>query len=203
MKNLYFAVILLISCTAKSQIINFVDPNFKAKLLASQYNNWPNYYLIAADINQVDMVVDTNGDGEIDVAEAQAVYYLKVQGSTPGDAPTDLFDLSGIEYFTNLIELNCADNVLTTLDVSALTNLNYLRCDRNNITFLNTSGLVNLNYFSFGGNELPNLDISHLVNLTELYCDNTGSTNMDFSAQTELTRLFCGNNPLQSLDLSH
>ena len=58
-------------------------------------------------------------------------------------------DLTGIEYFTALISLNCSDNLLTALDLSKNTALEVLDCSNN---YLNA------------------LDVSKNTALKELYC---------------------------------
>ena len=196
MKKIYFLLFFFVFVSAQAQIINIPDANFKAKLLASTYNDYPVYYYIAADINEVDMVVDTNGNGEIEVSEAQNVYYLTVQGA-------NITDLTGIEYFTNLIELNCADNALTSLDVSALVNLFDFRCDRNNLSSLNISGLSNMWAFYYGGNNLPNVDASSNTQLRILSCGNNQITNLDVSPFPYLSFLICYYNQLTALDVSN
>ena len=75
MKNYYFFLLAFFSITSvSSQIINFPDANFKAKLLGS-------FLGAAQNINQQYIVIDANADGEIQVSEAQAVYYLNVSKS--------------------------------------------------------------------------------------------------------------------------
>ena len=205
MKNIYFLFFgLLFSSALNAQIINFPDVKFKNMLLASVADTNPNYYYIAADAGKNDMLVDTNGNGEIEVSEAQGVYYLTVQGdSSSASNPNDLDNLGGIEYFTNLRELNCADNNLTSLDVSALSNLKSFRCDRNNLTSLNITGITTLISFWYGSNFLPNLDLSQLVALDELGCDNNQMATLDVSNSISLKFLVCSNNALTALELSN
>lgn len=205
MKKYYFLFLAVFQIfVANAQIIQFPDSRFKAKLLASTYNDNQAYYFIAADDNQMDMVVDANHDGEIDVLEAQAVYFLNVQGYSNGlENPNNITDLTGIEYFTNLRALNCADNALTALDVSALTNMTNFRCDRNDISDLNISGLTNIRNFWYGGNQLPNVDASLNTQIVELGCDSNQITNLDVSAFPYLSFLVCNYNLITSLDLQY
>ncbi|MGI6106290.1 MAG: hypothetical protein ACOYD7_08945 [Raoultibacter sp.] len=53
-----------------------------------------------------------------------------------------IYDLSGIEYFTSLSELDCSFNELTELDVSNNTNLLDFRCYFNKLKTLDTSGMT-------------------------------------------------------------
>ena len=102
MKQLLFGIFLVLGVRIKAQIVNIPDANFKNALLNH------------------DPVIDTNNDGEISVAEAQ--------GFT-GEMEVDnknISDLTGIEAFVNLKDLNCFDNQLTSLDISNGNNFNLI-----------------------------------------------------------------------------
>ena len=73
MKNIYFLVIALCVFNGLSaQIVNIPDANFKAKLLAVN---------AAKDINLNFIVIDKNGDNEIQITEALNVYELYLYNS--------------------------------------------------------------------------------------------------------------------------
>ena len=96
-----------------AQIVNIPDANFKNILL--------NY----------SPVIDVNSDGEIQQSEALLVTTLTISNTT-------INSLVGIEYFLNITQLNCTNNLqLTTLDVSNLAALHSLKCNNNNLTSLN------------------------------------------------------------------
>ncbi len=86
-----------------------------------------------ADINfkmAIIGIADVNGDGEIDIFEAQNVQEMDIQLK-------NISDLTGIEYFTSLTLLDCSMNNLTWLDLSKNTALTYLWCYSNKLTSLN------------------------------------------------------------------
>ncbi|MDN3677775.1 T9SS type A sorting domain-containing protein [Flavobacterium paronense] len=205
MKNFYTAFIFFVFTTfLQAQVINFPDANFKAKLLLASPNNWT-----AKNISNAYFKIDSNNDGEIEVSEALEVYYLDVRSNYDGTGPNNITSLIGIEYFTNVYDLDCAFNQISDLDVSSLTNLQIFRCDSNILTNLNISGLTHLISLSYGNNSipifhnyLPNLDLSHLINLEELYCGESHLTNLDVSALINLRILICYYNQLTSLDVS-
>jgi hypothetical protein len=96
-----------------------------------------------------------------------------------------IYDLTGIEYFTHITELNCSGNFITAIpDLSAITTLTKLICWTNEIT------------------SLP--DLSANTELTELNCHFNHLTNLpDLSANSQLSILTCSYNQLTSLpDLS-
>ncbi len=127
MKKLYFLVVTVMYCvTASAQIISFSDAYFKARLLQAGVNSF-----IAQGQSGNNILIDTNGDSEIDAIEAQAVYRLNLQDAS-------MVNAEGLNYFINLGVLTAAYNYFSNLDVSALTNLYALDVSYN-------SNLVNLN----------------------------------------------------------
>lgn len=115
----------------------------------------------------------------------------------------NITDLTGIEGFTALVNLNCGDNNLTSLDVSQNTVLTELRCFRNNLTSLTVN--TALTYLSASLNNLTSLDVSQNIGLTTLYCaynqltslnikngNNINIANIDFNA-TNNPNLTCVN----------
>jgi Leucine-rich repeat (LRR) protein len=77
--------------------------------------------------------VDTDKDGKISSAEAEAVRSLDISYSS-------IDDITGISAFVNLDTLICYLNNLTSLDVSRNTKLVYLDCNSNKLTRLDLSG---------------------------------------------------------------
>ncbi len=72
----------------------------------------------------IEEYLDTDGNLVLTQPEIEAVTEMDVHGF-------GIADLTGIEYFTNLIILNCSENRLTALDVSSLPKLEYLYCQSN------------------------------------------------------------------------
>ncbi|RFC53278.1 T9SS type A sorting domain-containing protein [Brumimicrobium aurantiacum] len=114
-----------------ANIVNIPDANFKTALLEHGTTITGNGI----------STIDTDGDGEICETEAQAYtgkIYVLGQGVN---------DLTGIEAFTALTHLDCSQNNLTNLDVSANTALLTLNCSFNQLTSLNVAN-GNNNYLS-------------------------------------------------------
>lgn len=179
-------------------VVDIPDANFKAYLLGNTS-------------------INTNGNGHIECSEAAAY--------SGAIAPTSMSvsDLTGIEAFTAITNLNCADNNLTSLDLSANTALAYLYCQANALTTLDLSSntalvevichsndltsltvgnLPNLEVLSCGGNDLTALDVSGCPALLNLHCDGNQITGLDLSNATLLFNLSVANNALTALDLS-
>ncbi len=191
MSRIYLLLLLLFSFSnINSQIINFPDQAFKDKLLAANTSNG-----IAKDSNGNNMVVDANGDDEIQLSEALAVYQLDMFIGS-------ITSLSGIENFTNLTHLDCGLNQLTALDVSALTNLEELLCLNNDISTINVSGLSSLRVYHNGGNQLTTLNLSGLTALEDLLCDENLLTSLDVTGLNNLQTLSCEGNDITGLTVA-
>lgn len=195
MKNFYTLLLFLIAVTTQSQIINFPDANFKAKLLeAGPESNIAFIYNIFI-FNYISVKIDTNNDGEIQVAEAENIQGLDVNNSM-------ITDLTGIEFFTNLLFLNCRNNQLTSIDVSQNTNLQSLGCSDNLLTSLDVTQNTNLQLLHCYNNQLTSLDVTQNVNLQSLNCTGNQLTSLDVSQNVNLVNLDCGYNQLTSLDVT-
>jgi hypothetical protein len=129
-----------------------------------------------------------NNNGEIEQSEALLVYYLVLP-------PGNITDLTGIEYFTNLEELSCANNLLTSADLSDLSQLSLLHIGGNQLTSLNLNGLTNLYFLLCSGNQLTQLDFSTLTALEVTICTQNLFTELDFSNNPLFDQLACAENP--------
>lgn len=217
--HLLFLFQVLFFTTASAQIINFPDPNFKAKLLqANSSNTIASTETPLADGSVSNYhSIDTNNDGEIQLSEANAIKYLSVTSS-------DIVDLEGISFFenlqvlrcggsnlltsinldglTSLLYLDCSFNQLTSMDISDLSALQTLKCRYNLLTSIDTSGLTNLQAFDCSGNQLTSIDISGLTNLQSLDCNSNQLTSINTGVQESILALDCSYNQLTSIDVS-
>ena len=135
------------------------------------------------------------GDNELTQTEAEAVQSIVVTGKKIGD-------LTGIEWFTNLTDLYCNENSLTSLDVTSLTKLGKLYCGFNSLTYLNVRGLSDLQVLNCNTNALTTLDLTGLSSLQDLSCHYNFLTSLDLRSHTNLKYLYCHNNSLRSLNVT-
>ena len=112
-----------------------------------------------------------------------------------------LSDLSGIEYFINLISLDCKKNNLTSLDVSNLTKLTALTCNDNQLASLDVSSLTKLSILHCQYNQLTTLDVSQNTALSNLNCSNNQLSELNVAKNPKLQTLSCANNQLTALDI--
>ena len=144
--------------------------------------------------NYVKLNFDINGSGYFSQVELDKVTDIHVQGYS-------ISKLKGIEYFRNLVELDCHDNGLKSIDIRKNTKLTYLDCQTNKLTNLDVSKNTKLVHLSCASNKLTNLDVSRNTKLTYLNCQTNELTDLDVSKNTQLTNLYCSDNRLKSLDI--
>lgn len=141
--------------------------------------------------------LDTNSDGEIQVTEA-IVNITEIDVSFNA-----ISDLTGIDAFTNLQVLRCNNNNLTNLNINNLSTLSQLYCSNNQISTLNVSNLINLRILSCGSNLLSYLDVTPLTQLEELNCSFNQLTTINVNPLVNLKRLICSNNSINTLSLNN
>jgi len=178
MKTTLLFLSVFLSVSLYGQNVYIPDANFKAYLVGNP------------DIN-------TNGDTEIQVSEANAF-----------DGQIECFsfnisDLTGIEAFTALTELVCYGNQLTSLDLSQNTALISLECFSNQLTSLDVSQNTALTELVCYGNQLTSLDLSNNIDLERLICFNNQLTSLDVSQNTALISINCGFNQLTCLNIAN
>ncbi|PIF44642.1 putative repeat protein (TIGR01451 family)/predicted secreted protein (Por secretion system target) [Chryseobacterium sp. 52] len=174
MKKIYFFVLFLAHLSFSAQIINFPDPQFKAKLLSA--SQWIH---VAQNLNGTITAIDTNNDGEIQVSEA-----LNISSITLNQ--TQIHDITGIQNFANLKMLTVQENTyIDEVNVSNMTNLKYLSVINNVVDIINTQGCTQLESFNLSSN-------------------GGYVTNMNFLQNSSLKKLTLrGNARLESVNISN
>ena len=184
--------------------------------------NYDNVNVVFEDANFKAYCVgryDTNGDGEISMAEAEFVTAITVNSE-------NVASLKGIEHFKNLDSLNCSliwdgsytgddgichfyynndevFSILTSIDVSHNTKLKYLDCGANSFQYLDVSKNAELRTLCCDYNLLITLDLRNNTALTDLDCNRNQLTSLDVNNNTALSRLECSDNQLTRLDVSN
>jgi Leucine-rich repeat (LRR) protein len=171
------ALLSIANGSITAQIVNIPDPNFKTALV----NN---------------ISINTNGDSEIQVSEAEAFSGIIDVNSL------SIYDLTGIEAFTEITELNCNFNMLININITQNSKLIHLYCHYNEFTSLDISGNTDLLELGCSGNHLSNLDFSSNNSLVTLACHENEISDIDISNLSSLEFLNCSTNQLTNLDVS-
>jgi len=165
------------------------NPVLPPQGIAIDETNFPDEYFRAFLLDK-----DYGKDGILTDEEISRITYLDLvfEGIT---------SMKGVEFFTELEELDCYGNYLKELDMSRNTKLTYLDCSNCNITKLNIANNVLLNTLYCENNELTELDISNNTALVYLDCYNNRLTSLDVSKNLALYQLDFEDNKLTSIDL--
>ena len=124
---------------------------------------------------------DIHADGYLSRYERSQVTVMDVAHTI--SAQPEIFDMTGVNYFTNLTSLNINLNHLTTpLDIRALTKLENLECYACLLT--------------------TTIDLSHCPQLKTLDVCSNRFTELDLSANTKLTSLKANRSYIKNLDVS-
>lgn len=177
-----FNTLLILLCFLGTELIaqnvHIPDANLKAKLVAEP-------------------LVNTNGDSEIQLAEAQQF------SGTLDLAHSNIADLTGLEAFTNITGLSCFYNGVSAIDVSMYPDLESLIVSNNSISSLDVSNNPALRHLECGINPITALDVSNNVLLEHFMCNSTFITSLDVSNNPALTHLTCRNTHITSLNVDN
>ena len=195
MKKIYFLIVFLIGFTVNGQIINFLDVNFKKALLETNKSGG-----LALGINENQINIDANGNGQIEVSEAKAIYYLDIGNLNSNN----ITELSGIEHFTNLVELSVSYNNIEYLNVSSLTNLKSLSCIKNPLKTVNLNGLSKLEYLYAGWTEITDVSfVNQLPSIIHVAFNDNKINNVNFNGLLNLKSVIFDHNIINSFKISN
>ena len=138
---------------------------------------------------------DRNDNGYLSAEEIERITVVDLQGKGAES-------LKGIEYLTSLEVLNCENNQLTELDLSANTELTSLYCTHNQLTKLNVQNNAMLENLYCEENRLTELDLTGNPELVSLKCGKNRLEALDLSRNTNLVTLYCQDNYIKALDLT-
>ena len=156
---------------------------------------------------------ESGGLSEYEISKVEDIYV----------SSEEVADLTGVEVFSELMDLSCemtqltkldvsqnqklqslycANNQLTSLDVSKNKELMILRCHNNQLTKLKMGELPELWWLTCSENQLTELDVTGLPRLKWLQCDDNQLTGIDLRKNKKLNDLYCYDNQITKLDVS-
>lgn len=138
--------------------------------------------------------IDTDKNGILSQDERMAVKNMDVRGYA-------VYGLEGIEHFRELLELNCTNRPIGSLDLSQNTKLDILYCKNNGLTQLDLSKNPNITVLDCSNNNLGNLNLSNNKKLVNLNCSYDELNELDVKKNEELQELICIGNYLKELDV--
>ena len=201
MKKIILFLIIVQNCTIFSQNITFESDDLRALLCLA---NTTNYKMARNAANQY-VVIDTNGDGEIQQSEALNIFGLEIHNANVRFSGNwQINSVEGLDFFYNLTNLSC-DSLGINMPVE-FHNLTYLKnfsISNNYLQSINLSGLNSLQSLVVGINNLTTINTAVLPSLRALTCLNNTITTLDFSQNPAFVVLNCKNNNLTSVNLKN
>lgn len=171
------------------------------------------FFYVTYSFSQTTSVPDDNFEAYLEAngmgngtANDNLVTTANISGVTSLDISSlGISNLTGIEDFTSLINLNCYNNQISTLDFSSNTALEILNCNKNLLTSLNVTNNSALTTLSCGENyvTLTSIDVSQNLNLKILDIQsNNWMTGLNVMNNTALEYLVANGAPITNLDLT-
>jgi len=200
-KNIYFLLFFALPFISSAQDIVFADSYFKNALLQCDPDN-----NMAKNLDGDYFKIDANNDGEIQQSEAAQVSELML-------ASQEIAYFNGIDYFTNLVKLDCTNNGRTgtplgsgspiSLDLSTMSNLKTLIAPSNKF-YLGIGSFTNLEKLNINSSAgfSGTLDMTALTHLKYLTCDHSNITGLNLNGLVELDTLTASHNDIATIDLS-
>ncbi len=140
---------------------------------------------------------DIANDGQVPTSLIESVTTLNISNQ-------NIADLTGIQDFTALTDLNVETNVLTSLDVSNNVNLQTLNFDNNTIADLNLGSISKLTSIEGRYNQLTIIDLSQNTDLSFINIRNNLLTSIDVTNNPLLENITLrGNTNLATIDISN
>ncbi|MDD7913916.1 T9SS type A sorting domain-containing protein [Polaribacter ponticola] len=145
-----------------------------------------------------DAFINTNGDDEIQVSEAEAITGEIDKGENLG-----ISVLTGIEAFINITGLNVKNNNLSSVDLSKNKKLIWLEIGGNNLTSLNVDSLTVLTRLVAKNNNITGIKLTNNTDLVELDASNNDIVNFDINQNSKITKLILNDNNLERVVLQN
>ncbi len=98
-------------------------------------------------------------------------------------------DLTGIEYFTEIVYFDCSQNDISKLDLTTFHNLNFLYCSKTKITELNTSNNHHVQEIICIDCPLTDIDVTRSVILKVFDVESDDLIFVDLSMNTMLEKV--------------
>lgn len=176
MKNIFILLLALFVFTfSNAQIIDIPDANFKNAL--------------------IEVGVDTNNDGEIQIVEAEDTTELIVMNE-------NISSLIGIEYFVNLTYFNFERNIISEFNPEFSPNLKIIEGEDNLLTSIDFSQNPLLEKISLPNNDLETIIIGNQPELIQLFISKNSLTSVDVSDCPSLNTFTCTENLISSLNVT-
>ncbi len=172
------------------------DDNFEQELIYMGLDDVLDDYVATNMINQIPMLRlnNKNISDLTGIEDFTALMDLQLLNNQ--------ITILDVSHNTALVNLECSGNELTILDVSQNQDLTKLWCIDNNLTNINFGNISGLTILHCGGNQLESLNVAQFPSLSLFGCSGNQLTSLDVSNNTALKTFYCYSNKLTTLDVS-
>ncbi|MFK8060373.1 MAG: T9SS type A sorting domain-containing protein [Polaribacter sp.] len=167
---------VFLSTTIAPNAVSIPDANFEQ-------------YLIDANIDS-----DATINGQVLKVDIENVTQVIVNDK-------NISNLTGIQEFTSLVELNAANNQIATIDLSKNLLLEKLYIANNQLSKIDISKNTKLKNLDVGENSLKELDVHLLSNLETLSCYKNQLSTINLISNKELVTFIANENQLKYVDI--
>nr|WP_315195599.1 T9SS type B sorting domain-containing protein [uncultured Flavobacterium sp.] len=198
MKKLFLLFLLLSNLFCFAQYTSIPDSNFEQILIDKRIDS--------GTIDGKVLTANISGLTNLDISSRSITNLTGIQDFLSlKDLDCSFNRLTNLDITknTSLTKFYCKENQLINLDISKNTALTYLNCYDNKLISLDVTKNTLLTSLICGRNELVNLDVFKNILLTTLQCEINKLTSLDVTNNTSLTTLNCSSNYLTSLDVSN
>lgn len=145
----------------------------------------------------IDLGIDTDAtlNGQVFTADIENINSLDVSGK-------NISDLTGIEDFSALTDLECQNNSLSSLNIFQNNQLQYLDASNNQLINIDLSQNPLLIQLRINDNQLTSVEVSTNTQLTGLFLENNLLNSLNVSNNQLLESLWIRNNQISNLSLS-
>lgn len=146
--------------------------------------------------------IDTDQNGVLSSEEIKNCDEIDIGIISVNEPHYEVADLTGIQYFTEITNLDCYNCGLGKIDVSNNTKLLFLDVSGNKLTSLDVSKLTTLYNLYASENQLTEIDLSNNAALMSLRLDKNQLTKIDLSNNIELNLVNLSSNQITELEIS-
>ena len=150
-----------------------------------------NFEAYLESINLGNGVVD---DGLVFTEAIEIISDLNIEAKS-------ILDITGIQDFTSLVELNAKNNAINQVDLSKNILLEIINLENNKLTTIDFSNNRSLKNINLGDNQLTDLDVYLLENLESLQCYKNQLTSINLISNKKLQLFVANENQLKQVDI--
>ncbi|WP_298882630.1 T9SS type A sorting domain-containing protein [uncultured Polaribacter sp.] len=187
--NSYAGMAAIYQLNLCSSIDNFIQVNELGSPITSIPDTNFEQYLIDENIDS-----DATLNGRVLTADIENITQVLVNDK-------NISNLTGIQDFISLKELDAANNLISSIDLSKNLQLEIVSLENNHISNIDFTTNLNLKNINISDNQLTEIDVNLLENLESLQCYKNQLTSINLISNKKLQLFVANENQLKQLDV--